>query len=63
MRVPLTINEDQLDYLLEIVRKPDRDDKDYVSISLLLNQLIEWREYLDDKYDDEAKNRLFETSK
>lgn len=63
MRVPLTINEDQLDYLLKVVKKPDRDDKDYVSISLLLDQLIEWREYLDDKYDYEAKNRMFEASK
>lgn len=63
MRVSLNISEDQLDYLLEVVRKPDRDNKDYVSISLLLDQLIEWREYLDDKYDDESKNRLFEASK
>lgn len=63
MRVSLNISEDQLDYLLEVVKKPDRDDKDYVSISLLLDQLIEWREYLDDKYEDKYKNWQFEKSK
>ena len=63
MRVSLNISEDQLDYLLEVVRKPDRDDKDYVSISLLLEQLIDWREYLDDKYEDKYKNWYFEKSK
>ena len=63
MIASLNISEDQLDYLLEVVRKPDRDDKDYVSISLLLEQLIDWREYLDDKYEDKYKNWYFEKSK